>query len=214
MAQLVDSGEEVSEEIQILAKGPLFVARTYGSYTINGYNFHTKSYDEDRPTKSSGVALVSEVSSSSTKCRTYYGVITQILELDYDHKGKMALFRCEWFDNRVQDKWVKVDRFGITDVHRKHLIHTGHKLSDEPFILASQATQVYYVEDPLAPDWLAIRQPPNQQDLYDMFGTGEENSEQADGRTMHNLDPNATCRWYKPTVKIRDYVRADIVDVG
>ena len=101
VAQLVDSGEEVSEEIKILAKGPLFVARTYGSYTINGYNFHTKSYDEGRPTQSSGVALVSEVSSSSSESRTYYGVITQILELDYDHKGKMALFRCEWFDNRV-----------------------------------------------------------------------------------------------------------------
>jgi hypothetical protein len=79
-------------------------------------------------------------------------VITQILELDYDHKGNIVLFKCEWFDNRVQDKWVKVDRFGITVVNRKHLIHTGHKLSDAPFILASQATQVYYVEDPLAPD--------------------------------------------------------------
>jgi hypothetical protein len=89
-------------------------------------------------------------------------VITQILELDYDHKGNIVLFKCEWFDNRVQDKWVKVDRFGITDVNRKHLIHTGHNLSDAPFILASQATQVYYIEDPLAPDWLAIRHPTNQ----------------------------------------------------
>ena len=106
MAQLVDSGEEVSEEIKILAKGPLFVARTYGSYTINGYNFHTKSYDEGRPTQSSWVALVSEVTSSPNESKTYYGVITQILELDYDHKGKVALFRCEWFDNRVQDKWI------------------------------------------------------------------------------------------------------------
>ena len=62
VAQLVDNGEEVSEEIQTLAEGPLLVARSYGSYTINGYNFHTKSYDADRPTQSSGVALVSEVS--------------------------------------------------------------------------------------------------------------------------------------------------------
>jgi hypothetical protein len=75
-------------------------------------------------------------------------LITQILELDYDNKGNVVLFKCEWFDNRVQDKWVKVDKFGITHVNRKHLIHTGHKSSDAPFILASQATQVYYVEDP------------------------------------------------------------------
>jgi hypothetical protein len=192
VAQLVNSGKEVSKEIQTLAKGPLFVARTYGSYTINGYNFHTKSYDEGRPTQSSGVALVSHVSSSSNDSQTYYGVITQILELDYDHKGNVVLFKCEWFDNRVQDKWVKVDRFGITHVNRKHLIHTGHKLRDAPFILASQATQVYYVEDPLAPDWLAVRQPTNQRDLYDMFVMGDENSEQANGHTVHNLDPIAT----------------------
>ena len=76
VSQLVDSGKEVSEEIQTLAKGPLFVARTYGSYTINGYNFHTKSYDEGRPTQSSGVALVSTMSSSSNESKTYFGVIT------------------------------------------------------------------------------------------------------------------------------------------
>ena len=75
-------------------------------------------------------------------------------------------------------------------------------MSDEQFILASQATQVYYVEDPLAPDWLVVRQPPNQRDLYDMFDTGEENSEQADGRTMHNLDPNATL-----SIDLRDIPR-------
>ncbi|KAM0873062.1 hypothetical protein ACQ4PT_038316 [Festuca glaucescens] len=192
VAHLVDSGEKISEEIQTLAKGPLFVARTYSSYTINGYKFHTKSYDEGRPTQSSGVALVSKLSSSSNESRTYYGVITQILELDYDNKGNVVLFKCEWFDNRVQDKWVKVDKFGITHVNRKHLIHTGHKSSDAPFILASQATQVYYVEDPLAPDWLAVRQATNQRDLYDMFGMGDENSEQADGPTGHNLDPIET----------------------
>jgi hypothetical protein len=119
-------------------------------------------------------------------------VITQILELDYDNKGNVVLFKCEWFDNRVQDKWVKVDKFGITHVNRKHLIHTGHKSSDAPFILASQATQVYYVEDPLAPDWLAVRQATNQRDLYDMFGMGDENSELANGPTGHNLDPIET----------------------
>ena len=107
--------------------------------------------------------------------------------MDYDHKGNVALFKCEWFDNRVQDKWVKVDRFGITDVNLKHVIQTWDKLSDEPFILESQATQVFYVEDPLDPEWLAMRQSPYQRDLYDMFGTGNGNSVE-----VHNLDSNAT----------------------
>jgi hypothetical protein len=46
----------------------------------------------------------------------------------------------------VDDKWVKVDKFGITNVNHKLLIHTWDQLSDEPFILASQENQVYYVE--------------------------------------------------------------------
>ena len=124
------------------------------------------------------------------KKRTFYGVINQILELDYNHKGNMVLFKCDWFDNRVEDKWVKVDKFGITDVNHKHLIQTGDKLSDEPFILASQAKQVYYVEDPIATDWWAVRQPPNQRDLYDMFGVGNGNDEQVDESTMQNLGAN------------------------
>ena len=151
--QLVESGEEVSTEIQTLAEGPLLVARNYSSYAINGYNFHTKSYDEGRPVQSSGVAVEAQISSLScentenrmVRKKTYYGVITEIVELDYHHKGNIVLFKCDWFDNRVQDKWVKVDKFGITHVNFKHLFNTGDKLSDEPFILASQATQVYYV---------------------------------------------------------------------
>ena len=188
VAQLVDNGEEVSEEIQTLAEGPLVVARSYGSYAINGYNFHTKYYDEGRPTQSSGVVLVSEVSKNEK--RKYYGVINQILELDYNHKGNMVVFKCDWFDNRVEDRWVKVDQFGITDVNHKHLIHTGEKLSDEPFILASQAKQMYYVEEPVATDWWAVRQSPNQRDMYDMFGVGNGKGQEGDESAVHNLDAN------------------------
>ena len=41
--------------------------------------------------------------------------------------------------------------------------------SDEPFILASQATQVYYVQDDLDKDWCFVRSFPHPRDLYDMF---------------------------------------------
>lgn len=69
------------------------MARSYGSYTINVYNFHTKFYDVGRPTQSSRVALVSQVPGNEK--RIFYGVINQILELDYNHKANMVLFKCE-----------------------------------------------------------------------------------------------------------------------
>ena len=36
------------------------------------------------------------------------------------------------------------------------MIHVGKKLSDEPFIIASQASQVFYVEDEKHKDWVVV----------------------------------------------------------
>ena len=38
--------ETALDEIKILAKAPMIVAHKYSSYTINGFSFHTESYDE------------------------------------------------------------------------------------------------------------------------------------------------------------------------
>jgi hypothetical protein len=104
VAQLVETGQDVPEEIKTLAAGPSLIAKSYGSYTVNGYTFRTKEYDEGRPTQCSGVALVSKSSSSSTRNSIFYGVIREIIELDYNQKGNIVLFKCDWFDNRVQDE--------------------------------------------------------------------------------------------------------------
>lgn len=62
VAELVEGGEAVPMEIKILAEEPIMVAQKYSSYTINGFNFHTHSYDQGRPVQSSGVALVAQTS--------------------------------------------------------------------------------------------------------------------------------------------------------
>jgi hypothetical protein len=157
-------GEEASDEIQILAKAPMMIARKYSSYTINGFDFHTKSYDDGRSVQNSRVALIAE-----SECfergnkdniilgnKTYYGIIKEIVELNYQHKGNVVLFKCDWVGNRVQDKWVKTDQFGVTSVNFRYLFNTGKKISDEPFILASQAVQVFYVPDPIDTEWAAV----------------------------------------------------------
>jgi hypothetical protein len=38
----------------------MMLAHKYNIYTINGFNFHTQSYDEHRSVQSSGVALTIE----------------------------------------------------------------------------------------------------------------------------------------------------------
>ena len=136
MLSLVERGVELSEEMQILAQEPFMIARKLNSYTTNGFDFHTHSSDDGRPIQNSGVAIAAQ---NSRGVEIYYGIIREIVELNYRQKGYMVLFRCDWVDNREQDKWVKTDQFGVTTVNFNHLFSSGDKLSDEPFILASQA---------------------------------------------------------------------------
>ena len=189
------TGEELPEEITILAKEPNMVAHSYDSYTINGINFHTHSYDVGRSVQCSGVALVAHATSFDgtnnnnpvSMSKTYYGVIKDILELNYHHQGKIVLFKCDWIDNRVRDKWVKIDKFGVTMVNFKHLFNTGDKELDEPFIFASQATQVYYVQDPIDADWFAVLKS-KQRDMYDMEERLDNSTEI--GSFLPDLDAN------------------------
>ena len=68
----------------------------------------------------------------------YFSFIEDIWELDYEGL-RIALFKCKWADNN----YVKNDNDGITVVDFKRL---GYK--NDPFIMASQAIQVFYTTDP------------------------------------------------------------------
>ena len=100
------------------------------------------------------------------------------------------LFKCAWVDNRVQNKWVKTDQFGVTTVNFRHLFNTGEKISDEPFILASQAVQVFYVPDPIDMEWVAVLQS-EPRDIYDMDNLDSEHLDNGSGIVMPLPDLNA-----------------------
>nr|CAE05681.2 OSJNBa0065B15.4 [Oryza sativa Japonica Group] len=70
---------------------------------------------------------------------TYYGAIEDIWELDYGPL-KVPLFRCQWV--RLTGGGVTIDDSGMTTVD---LNKVGY--SDEPFVLANDVTQVFYVKD-------------------------------------------------------------------
>nr|AAX92962.1 transposon protein, putative, CACTA, En/Spm sub-class [Oryza sativa Japonica Group]ABA92833.1 transposon protein, putative, CACTA, En/Spm sub-class [Oryza sativa Japonica Group] len=70
---------------------------------------------------------------------TYYGAIEDIWELDYGPL-KVPLFWCQWV--RLTGGGVTIDDSGMSTVD---LNKVGY--SDEPFILANNVTQVFYVKD-------------------------------------------------------------------
>jgi hypothetical protein len=60
----------------------------------------------------------------------------------------VPVFGCKWVDN---NNGVQIDDYGFVKVD---LNRVGYR--DEPFILASQATQVFYVTDPSDEKWSIV----------------------------------------------------------
>uniref|UniRef100_J3N1C9 DUF4216 domain-containing protein n=1 Tax=Oryza brachyantha TaxID=4533 RepID=J3N1C9_ORYBR len=172
--QLIIDGNDVSEELRILANRPYRMVKKYNSYALNGYKFQTKSYSEGKSTQNYGLAVIAQTASFSSASDqnpvlgdvTYYGVINDIIELNYSNKGSVLLFKCDWVDT-VRGYRIQIDKFGITLVNFNHLLNSGKNISDEPNILARQATQVYYVQDLVDSEWHAVRSL-KRRDIFDM----------------------------------------------
>lgn len=79
----------------------------------------------------------------------YFGVIEEIWELNYV-KFKVPIFKCKWVNS---NNGVQTDELGFTLVD---LDKVGYK--DEPFIMAAQAVQVFYVKDPSNTRWSVVLQ--------------------------------------------------------
>ncbi|KAG8472735.1 hypothetical protein CXB51_034590 [Gossypium anomalum] len=139
MVHLVWSGKDVNDELKWLSQGPNRVVKRYSAFLINGFRFHTKSCERLRRTQNCGIVV-----NSSIKCYAsardsnlvegnveYYGLLTDIIELDYYGKQKVVLFRCDWADVNTS-RGIKKDQFGFTMVNFSRLTHTGQQLIDEP----------------------------------------------------------------------------------
>ncbi|VVB03953.1 unnamed protein product [Arabis nemorensis] len=164
----------VSVDTRCLAQGPSDKVLKFSAYNINGFKFRTIEREQDLSTQNNAVFVSSETisyaSSRDLNPRvgdvSYYGKLTEILELNYYDSFRVVLFKCKWFNTR-DARGYKKDDFGHTMVNFTHLIHTGNGEEDEPYILASQARLVYYVKDPQEDGWSVVVhiQP---RDLYDM----------------------------------------------
>ena len=104
--------------------------KQFKRYVINGLKFHTKDSEASRKTQNSGVCVVIEGGA------TYYGVLIDIIELNYFDKYRYVLFKFHWVDV-ISGRGCKKDEFGFPLVNFSRLIHTGNRLIDEPYVLAS-----------------------------------------------------------------------------
>ncbi|GJR92025.1 uncharacterized protein Tco_0216036 [Tanacetum coccineum] len=140
----------IASEIRILSCGPLNSVNSYSGCMVNGYKFHTQTREENRTCQNSGVVVKGDHGSSMID---YFKILQEVLEVVYLGGNKRVLvFKCECF---------KVDNVNGLQVDKESgstSVNTSRKwYVDQPYILASQAKQVFYVPDlKLGRNWYVV----------------------------------------------------------
>ncbi|KAH7571392.1 hypothetical protein JRO89_XS04G0036500 [Xanthoceras sorbifolium] len=155
--QLYNEGQ-VDKKMVSLARGPERRAIYYSGYNINGFRFHTIFRDEIRKTQNNGVVVRGENQTDVP----YYGRIKDIVELCYTEGNKIVLFDCEWYDTTQEGRGYKRDRYGIITVNIARKLNT-----QETFVLACQAIQVFYTRGLKDITWSAVTEI-KPRNLYEM----------------------------------------------
>ena len=153
--QQVQNDNTTSDTLNWLASEPNFEVISWSGYDINNYSFYTKFEDEKSTMQNSGVMVVAEsMHFSSSKDQysvmasmCYFGVIEDIWMIDYTI-FRVFVFKCKWVDS---NSGVKTDDLGFTLVDLEKVGYI-----EEPFIMASQAKQVFYVTDLTNKRWLVV----------------------------------------------------------
>lgn len=182
-----DDGNIIDENIRNLGLKPDKQAMCYNGYEINGFKFHTETHSQNKATINSGVCINGQSGDDDTQY-DYYGILQEVVELQYEGGNKVVLFKCNWFDII---NGVKVDKKrGIVEVR-----HASRLRYYEPFVLALQAIQVYYL--PYASTkgdrkhwWVAMKTPKEGR-----LGVGEsaeifqeDETVQPDDQSIHSTD--------------------------
>ena len=132
--------DTVGDQLSFFARPPSSTICTFQGYEINGNTFYTVAQDKKSTNQNSGVRF--DATDENGHClETYYGYIEEIWELDYGPTFKIPLFRCKWV--KLTGGGVVVDRkYNMTTVDLNNLAYM-----DEPFVLANDVAQVFYVKD-------------------------------------------------------------------
>jgi hypothetical protein len=93
----------MSDELRQVAGGLAFKVKSYTSYDVNGYRFHTSAYERSRPnrrTTNSGVLT------PGTDGLDYYGRVEEMFEISFYGRTNLraVIFKCHWFDPTVTRK--------------------------------------------------------------------------------------------------------------
>lgn len=137
------NGQLGNESVEFIFNGGSYEIVECQGYTVNGYKFETEKYGDNKTTMNYGVCVKMDNDDGTTIY--YYGLIQEIVRMSFHCPGRdqqhIYLFRVKWFDN----EYVVTDKFGLVNLRHDKVLKTN-----EPYILADVATQVYYSTYPAA----------------------------------------------------------------
>ncbi|KAM6577970.1 hypothetical protein CsatB_029807 [Cannabis sativa] len=150
------------DELLALASGSDYLATFYEGCVVNGVRFIASKRDQKRKTQNSGVTI------AGTEGFNYYGTLEDVITISYTGAYTVTLFECKWYNtNPLRKKTITENN--ITSINTR-----GYWYQDEPYILANQAKQVFYLEDPLrGRDWKVVEDISHRQ-IWDINDNEDE----------------------------------------
>lgn len=132
----------MNADLYALACKPDLRVKIFSACLVNGVRFHTFDREKNRKTQNSGVMVEG---THNGECIDFYGSLEDIIDLRYNSNSRgdrsVVLFRCHWFDTDSKKGRMKDDGF-FKSIHQESCWY-----KDDSFILATQATKVFYLAD-------------------------------------------------------------------
>ncbi|KAG6470107.1 hypothetical protein ZIOFF_071161 [Zingiber officinale] len=160
--------------------GPDVEVQLYDACIVNGIRYHTISRDARRTTQNSGVSVPS---SDDGENLDFFGVLKDVVQLFYSFRYKVQLFWCEWFQCNPKKKSI-VEEFGLLSIDTSKTWY-----ADDPFILANQANQVYYLNDIKCGGHWKVVQKVQHREIYEVTEV-DEVYEDIESRNNFKIETN------------------------
>ncbi|KAL3654668.1 hypothetical protein CASFOL_001403 [Castilleja foliolosa] len=153
-----DDQSAKNESLYSLACAPRRCIKMFAGCIVNGVRFLTRERDSRRKTQSSGIVVDGN---HGDETLSFYGVLDDIIQLDYvrglQKEGNIVSVR-------VDGKWYEEDSY----------------------ILADQARQVFYINDPkLGKNWRVVI-PVSHRHVYDVSEMADEDIDADDVLSVEN----------------------------
>ena len=140
-----EDGQAVDDALYTLAVGPDTRVRHYQSCVVGDVRYNTLERDESRKTQNSATMSMDTYDRETTEM---YANITGIVQLQYmssfeDHRC-VVLLCCHWYN-----LFSRIEKPRADDYFESINVKAAYQ-TNEPFILANQATQKFFLEDTFA----------------------------------------------------------------